>query len=105
MCIRDRDDTWELLDVSRDGSVLTALCPVSGYTDKQGEEQTVRVLVQARTTAYTPYTAEDTCQTEKGDNAGWDGKSTENNQYAAPENYDFAIAWYTDCLLYTSRCV
>lgn len=98
-----QDDTWELLDVSRDGSVLTALCPVSGYTDKQGEEQTVRVLVQARTTAYTPYTAEDTFQTEKGDNAGWDGKSTENNPYAAPENYDFAIAWYTDTQYYSER--
>lgn len=96
-------DKWELLSVTREDDVLTALCPVSGYVTTQDDEQTVRVMVQARTTAYTPYTKEDTFKTSVGDNANWDGKSTANNPYAAPENYDFSIAWYTDTQYYAEQ--
>lgn len=57
---------------------------------------TVRVLIQARTIANTPYTQADDFNTEVGDNDDWDGT-------AVPENYDFAIAWYTDTQYYAER--
>ena len=65
-----------------DGNTLTALVPASAVADG-----TVRVLIQARTIANTPYTQADDFNTEVGDNDDWDGT-------AVPENYDFAIAWY-----------
>ena len=86
-----RDNAWELLDVDRDGNTLTALVPASAVADG-----TVRVLIQARTIANTPYTQADDFNTEVGDNDDWDGT-------AVPENYDFAIAWYTDTQYYAER--
>lgn len=86
-----KNNNWELLDVDRDGNTLTALVPASDATDGK-----ISVLIQARTTAYTPYPQPDAFNTKVGDNAGWDGT-------AAPENYDFAIAWYTDTQYYAER--
>ena len=86
-----KNGTWELLEVDRDGNTLTALVPAS-----DADNGTVSVLIQARTTAYTPYTQADAFNTEVGDNAGWDGT-------AVPENYDFAIAWYTDTQYYSEQ--
>ena len=86
-----KNNNWELLDVDRDGNTLTALVPASDATDGK-----VSVLIQARTTAYTPYTQPDAFNTKVGDNAGWDGT-------AAPKNYDFAIAWYTDTQYYAEQ--
>lgn len=96
-----KDGIWELLSVERgEDSALTALCPVSGCI----EDGVVQVLVQARTTANTPTTQEDAFKTSVGDNASWDGKTvTAENPYAAPEQYDFSIAWYTDTQYYSER--
>lgn len=94
---------WEILNTDADGNNITAVCPVSGYA----ADGKVKVLVQARTEAYTPYTQEDTFVTETGDNAAWDGTdkgdATLADKIGAPDSYDFSIAWITDTQHYSER--
>ena len=95
-----RGDVWKLLEVDRDeNDRLTALVPVADCA----ADGKVQVLIQARTTAYTPYTSTDTFNSVQGQDSGWDGRSTANNPYAAPDQYDFSIAWYTDTQYYSEQ--
>jgi hypothetical protein len=96
-----KGSVWELLEVSRsENGELAALCPVEGYA----ADGKVQVLIQARTTAYTPYTKADEFNSYAGGNAGWDGQTTTAaNPYAAPESYDFSIAWYSDTQYYSEQ--
>ncbi|MGI6028855.1 MAG: S-layer homology domain-containing protein [Candidatus Heteroscillospira sp.] len=93
-------DAWKLLEVDRDeDDQLTALIPVADCA----ADGKIQVLIQARTTAYTPYTGADVFNSVQGQDSGWDGESTANNPYAAPDQYDFSIAWYTDTQYYSEQ--
>ncbi len=95
-----KGNAWELLEVDRDNNTLAALCPVAGYA----ADGSVAVLIQARTTEKVPYISDKTFKTTVGDNKVWDGKTvTAQNPYAAPEAFDFSVAWYTDTQYYSEQ--
>ena len=101
--LNNSENTWELLTVDRGAdNQITAMVPAGMDYVSEGS---VQVLVQARTTAYTPYTEEDRFNSKPGQtDEDWDGATaTEDNLTDAPEGYDFAIAWFSDTQYYSEQ--
>ncbi|MDR1891596.1 MAG: metallophosphoesterase [Oscillospiraceae bacterium] len=84
-------NVWELLEVTRNGNVITAVFSLGNRL----YEGKVKVLVQARGTEAAPQTAPQTGRTTAG-SYNWNGN-------AEPTRYDFSFAWITDTQYYAEK--